>query len=426
MQSNNTSHYREHTRQQDGWTVLAPPPQQAGDLPPPYPPDAPALAPVQAAAAGTAGTNLIFQIPINSNIIGATPVTRAKTYGADVPFAVGYNEICTIMGLDVATACIGYKWDNEKANIPTHALSNATDWKNCLENGIGQTKRARSRIVMCIIKNLNLPVETAGGLALTASTKGGNPKKRKSGGSYPDEKKTFDFTRQYRDLKSHLQCATHKGDLCWVSTMDGSHHRVDAEHTTLWAKEISVGNSDMTRPPENIMFQDFFLPQRKRARTTRPESSTNPCAPTIHVTVNTGGTGTGSANGLTLSPQRRSPLGTITNTNIATSASPIRPDDLAVHQSANVDRGFEVYYPSVAAILQQIDDSGEFADSVPFPTVIFTDALEESQITQVDHVPVFNTEYYVQDIHMTPALAEAFVTESIAAMGRAQKGKGKA
>ncbi|KAJ7672908.1 hypothetical protein B0H17DRAFT_1141011 [Mycena rosella] len=32
----NARHYREHTREQDGWTVLAPPPAVGDDLPPLY------------------------------------------------------------------------------------------------------------------------------------------------------------------------------------------------------------------------------------------------------------------------------------------------------------------------------------------------------------------------------------------------------
>ncbi|KAJ7703977.1 hypothetical protein B0H17DRAFT_1127007 [Mycena rosella] len=32
----NTHHYQDHTREQDGWTVLAPPPAAGDDLPPPY------------------------------------------------------------------------------------------------------------------------------------------------------------------------------------------------------------------------------------------------------------------------------------------------------------------------------------------------------------------------------------------------------
>jgi hypothetical protein len=94
-----------------------------------------------------------FQIPINSNIIGAAPATRTTSYGRDVSFAVAYVELCDMMGLDPATASIGFKWDNEKANAPTHVLANAADWVNCIENGLGQQKRARTRTVVCMIRN---------------------------------------------------------------------------------------------------------------------------------------------------------------------------------------------------------------------------------------------------------------------------------
>ncbi|KAJ7123521.1 hypothetical protein C8R44DRAFT_875711 [Mycena epipterygia] len=155
------SHYCEHTWQQDGWTILAPPyDQSAAELPPPYTPEAAPSATAAIPAAAT-GTTLLFDIPINSNVIGVTLITRTKNYGHTVPFAIGYGEICKMMGLDPSTACIGYKWDNEKTNVPTHGLLNATDWKNCLESGIGQTWRARTRTVTCMIKNLNLPEETA-------------------------------------------------------------------------------------------------------------------------------------------------------------------------------------------------------------------------------------------------------------------------
>ncbi|KAJ7856473.1 hypothetical protein B0H14DRAFT_3642495 [Mycena olivaceomarginata] len=155
----NPSHYREHTRQQDGCTVLAPPPEPAGEQPPPYTPAAApqAAAPVDVAATGMckypcvyrltfrrARTLLSFEIPINGNLIGATPVSYTKKYGRSVPFATAYVEICTMMGIDHSTAALGYKWDNERANVPIHGLDNATDWKNCLDSGIGQTARART------------------------------------------------------------------------------------------------------------------------------------------------------------------------------------------------------------------------------------------------------------------------------------------
>ncbi|KAJ7908047.1 hypothetical protein B0H13DRAFT_1879047 [Mycena leptocephala] len=134
MQSTNStsSHYREHTRQQDGWTVLAPPPA-AAELPPPYAAEEnlmPAAAPVAPAA------TLPLQIPTNSNIIGAAPVTQTRKYACDVPFAIAFLEICNTMGLASSRACIGYKWGNEGVSAPVHQLSNAADWTNCLESGI--------------------------------------------------------------------------------------------------------------------------------------------------------------------------------------------------------------------------------------------------------------------------------------------------
>ncbi|KAJ7653428.1 hypothetical protein B0H17DRAFT_1147140 [Mycena rosella] len=459
MQSNNhnqtPSYYREHTRQQDGWTVLASPPAGPepaihNELPPPYTPVgaavAPAVAPVAALAPApvTGGVTLSFEIPINSNVIGATPVTRTKNYGRAVPFASGYTEICGVMGVDPTTAVVGYKWDNERANVPIHSLVNATDWNNCLEQGIGQTARARTRKVTCIIKNLNLPEETASGVNPTAS------KKRKAAATNSsDDRKTCDYTKEYRELKSHLSCMTHK-DLCFVSTVDGHHHRVEPYHASLWAKKIyslltsfeSVGNASAKRPPENVVFQDFFLPERKKARKTGPDASSNPCAPTIHVTVNTGGSGSGSSSGsVTKSPPRRSPLATITaastnhdnidNPGPASTPNPDIPASLYRSQSHILDENSiseGVHYPPVTDILQLIDDSGIFEGSaaLTFPAIIFADTLRDYQITHVDHVALLDPEFYVDQTNMPVELATLFWEESITALGRAHKGKGRA
>ncbi|KAJ6564862.1 hypothetical protein DFH09DRAFT_1081977 [Mycena vulgaris] len=107
-----SNYYRDHNRQQDGWTVLAPPP----DLPPPY---TQAAAPASAAApTAVTGTSLCFNIPTNTNVIGAVQITQSKKYGCEVPFNTAFLEICNIVGLDPSTAVIGYKWDNDKANAP--------------------------------------------------------------------------------------------------------------------------------------------------------------------------------------------------------------------------------------------------------------------------------------------------------------------
>ncbi|KAJ7865063.1 hypothetical protein B0H13DRAFT_1898816 [Mycena leptocephala] len=77
--------------------------------------------------------------------------------------------------------------------------------------------------------------------------------------------------------------------------------------------------------------------------------------------------------------------------------------------------------PPGASLPKLFADSGE----LDFPVVVFADDLADSQITHVDHVPLLDTSYYVEVIHMPAALVELFVEESIAAMGRAQKGKGR-
>jgi hypothetical protein len=98
--------------------------------------------------------SLAFAIPTNSNVIGAKPVTRSKIYSQTVAFNTAFVEICCIMGLDPSNARIGCNWDNDKSNAPVHAVLTAADWKECLESGIGMTKRARARKVTCIIKNI--------------------------------------------------------------------------------------------------------------------------------------------------------------------------------------------------------------------------------------------------------------------------------
>ncbi|KAJ7830123.1 hypothetical protein B0H13DRAFT_2372118 [Mycena leptocephala] len=394
----------------------------AAELPPPYAAeDNLMLAPVGPAA------TLPLQILTNSNIIGAVSVTRTRKYACDVPFAVAFPEICNTMGLASSHVRIGYKWDNERVNAPVHQLSNATDWTNCLERRIGMQLRARTRTVICVIKNLNLPEETAPVTSSAPSTSiVASGKKRKSSANSPDSKKTFDFTQEYCQLKKHLECATHKGQMCFVSNVDGHHKEADREHVSLWAKEITMGNASLSKPPENIMFQDYFLPAPKRARNardTRVDSSTNPCTPTIHVTVNTRtSTGSSRVSPSPPRPPRCSPLSTITaatananNIDIPSSLYRTQPDT-DIHASGSFR------YPAVMEVLQMIDDSWLLADSgvLDFPIVVFAHDLAQYQITHVDHVPLLDTAFYVPVV-----LAELFVEELIAAMGRAQKGKGR-
>ncbi|KAJ7750176.1 hypothetical protein B0H14DRAFT_3513464 [Mycena olivaceomarginata] len=259
-----------------------------------------------------------------------------------------------------------------------------------------------------MIRNKKLPTETA----TAPAAPGTRGTKRKSAGGpkdTPKGKRTFDFTKESRELSKRLECSTHKDQSCFVSTADGHHVRIEPMNVTLWAKEITMGNATLTRPPENIMFQDCFLPGRKRARTTRSESSSTPCTPTIHVTVNTGNP----------SPPRRSPLATITTSSANTanigSPAPLTCSLSHVLSGQENTGSDEIRYPVVAEILQLIDDSGMF--QLSFPAVIFGDNLREIDITHVDQVPLMDTEFYAKEFNMPLQLAELFVEESIAAMG---------
>ncbi|KAJ6596480.1 hypothetical protein B0H10DRAFT_2232489 [Mycena sp. CBHHK59/15] len=80
----NARHYREHTREQDGWTVLAPPPAAGNDLPPPYTPEADSAP--SAAPASTTALPLAFDVPINSNIVGAAKIRQPFLVLANLKF----------------------------------------------------------------------------------------------------------------------------------------------------------------------------------------------------------------------------------------------------------------------------------------------------------------------------------------------------
>ncbi|KAF8188451.1 hypothetical protein K438DRAFT_1972154 [Mycena galopus ATCC 62051] len=170
---------------------------------------------------------LNFEIPTKSNIVRAAPVVRSNKFGRDVPFAVSYVEICRMMGLDSQAARLGYKWENERTNAPNRRLANADDWEECLENGI--TARARLRHVACVVKNLDFPQET---VPVSAEPIDARKRKRSSN----EERKTFDFTKEYDRLKAHLTCAEHK-HCCYVK-FDSDHQEVNNYRLRLWAKEM--------------------------------------------------------------------------------------------------------------------------------------------------------------------------------------------
>ncbi|KAJ7245970.1 hypothetical protein C8J57DRAFT_1241756 [Mycena rebaudengoi] len=411
------SHYWEHTRQQDGWTVLAPlPGTEPTELPPPpYTEEATAEAASSAPAATAAVApeiTLCFELPTNTNIIGAAVVTRTKNYGRNVPFSVAYPEICCVMGLDPLTARLGYKWDNDRVNTA--------------------------------IRDTEKPTGDLYNQEPAPAAKG-TKRKLDSASSSSSGRRTFDFTKEYFNNKELMKKrnARFAGDKTYEFTLpqegDGQEDDGDISYNAVKGATIRSESSltSAGRIAEELDRDDNDAVEEQRLATSRmlmditshfgrkkfPRPTVE--APTIHVTVNTG---TGGSSSVT-SPPHRSPLAAITAAsanagNIDVPTSLYRSSSDIFDENGGSDA---ISYPPVTEILQLIDNSRIFEDSVTltFPAVVFVDGLQEFQITHVDQVPLLSSEFFVEQMGMPAELAELFVEESIAAMGRAQKGKGK-
>ncbi|KAJ7229066.1 hypothetical protein GGX14DRAFT_385361 [Mycena pura] len=185
----------------------------------------------------------------------------------------------------------------------------------------------------------------------------------------------------------------------------------------------SVGNATQAGPPENLIFQKYFLPeQRKKPHNSMANSSPGASAiPTIHVTVNTGGTSSSTVTPASPSGTARArvPLAPLTAATVNALSTWSGPD---VGGSGSSSSSISSpLYPSVEDILEAIDVSGVFEDSpaLTFPVIIFTDALHSFQITRVDQVPILDTQFYVDQVNMPWELAELFIDQSLDALERA-------
>ncbi|KAJ7573899.1 hypothetical protein C8J56DRAFT_902765 [Mycena floridula] len=158
----NPNYYQHHILQQDRWTCLdeqrstisphdarVPSADTPIDDPPPYLARSSSSHAAAEPAAAETPVNLRIKIPVSSNE----------------------------MGLDVLTAHLGYKYDNERHHDPDHSLNLAVEWRN--------------------VSHQNPPENVA---AIS--------KKRKSGGADSDETdlRMAELTEKYCTLGAHLWC----------------------------------------------------------------------------------------------------------------------------------------------------------------------------------------------------------------------------
>ncbi|KAJ7573642.1 hypothetical protein C8J56DRAFT_1129676 [Mycena floridula] len=418
----NPTHYRQITHQRDGWTCLEATEDQAhrgqapSDDPPPYTPrihrhnarpvHPPPRAEESEDSDDDAPINLRVEVPKRTNVISASVSLETIFLPSTTSFNDAFSRICTVMELDVQTAKIGYKYDKDLKRDPPHALNTSADWEDCVSKGKTQMASARTRVVTCKIENLNPP-------AIVASTS--ISKKRKHGAlddDPSDESKTAQRTALYRELVATLKCQKHEGRYCWVGS-DGECKQVDSYHRDLWITAILMGHASIGRPPENIIFQDFFMNKRPRKARVSPESKAASNQPIIHITVNNPAPSNPASSLPVLKDSAR--VNIDLSPHASSSETPIEIDE-----SPN-------RYPEVSTILSEIEASGRFeALSVGVPFWTFTSALRDDfEIVTVDQAIIPDRNFYVDAVGMTPDLAECLISMSRAAV-RDVKGKGKA
>lgn len=187
------------------------------------------------------------------------------------------------------------------------------------------------------------------------------------------------------------------------------------------------GRAELNRPPENIVFQEFFLPLKKRARAQYMSAS----IPEIHVHVNN------HASPASTRTPSRTPLMSADkiNTNSAFNSELMYSPKKSRHRtyrsvtppspspqpgsSAAAAAPVMIAYPTVLSILEAIDSTGRYS-SLDFPVVIFADELAAWSITNVSHVRILHQDFYISQIGMSTELAEEFVHMAAVAASRAE------
>ncbi|KAJ7586707.1 hypothetical protein C8J56DRAFT_891577 [Mycena floridula] len=244
------------------------------------------------------------------------------------------------MGLDVLTAHLGYKYDNERHHDPDHSLNSAAEWRN--------------------VSRQNPPENVA---AIS--------KKRKSGGADSDETDLCmaELTEKYRTLGAHLWCECKaitrmsKTNIKLFGCKNGSAH----------------GRATLEHPPENIVFQDYFM--HKRQRRSNKSMTAQPSMSAVNVYVNTRPgqssqshqVGTTSQNSVTITSPPKSGRGTLTDSsrqNLPDEAG-TKTTPIEIVESPSPSSG----YPLVADIFCHMDNLPDFRN-LEIPPSTFATYLE--------------------------------------------------
>ncbi|KAJ7599689.1 hypothetical protein C8J56DRAFT_1037261 [Mycena floridula] len=210
-------------------------------------------------------------------------------------------------------------------------------------------------------------------------------KKQKSGGAHSDKTDlcTAELTKKYRTLGAHLWCK-HNKDHCYMKA-NGDH---DNQHQSLWAQEWTHGCAILECPPENIVFQHYFI--HKRQRRSNKSMMAQPSMPAVNVYVNTG-PGQSSQSHQNLPDEA------------GTKTTPIEIVELPSPSEG---------YPLVADILHHMDNLPDFRNLEIPPSTFATYLEHEWELTTVKQAAIVHRDTFIDGASMTLALANTFIALS--------------
>ncbi|KAF8805111.1 hypothetical protein BYT27DRAFT_7105037 [Phlegmacium glaucopus] len=219
----------------------------------------------QVAVAPAPVGNITVRLPLNNKVF------RDIKFPADIPRQDFFDRICANMGLDRATAQLGWKSNDEAKRARAHDLATNNDVDNAF-NAILKMKnntRRQKEVYMEIIHLNPAPVEVA--------------KKKNDGNRATD----FAYGAELRMVQEKLRCAEHAGPnrWCYVSADTPNEHvALGYEEISLWARKIHDNDADpdCVTPPNCLRLDDL----RQRASRVRKNTASKSSLPPIHVHIN--------------------------------------------------------------------------------------------------------------------------------------------
>ncbi|KAI0350328.1 hypothetical protein OH77DRAFT_1514416 [Trametes cingulata] len=217
----------------------------------------------------SSSSQIKISIPRNTGVPGAIVSHVTIQFPLDISFADFFDRVCAQMDLHPANTQIGYKYHTDRVRDPPHRLSNEQELREALDVGANLMQRARSRVIVMEIHNLN-PATTSRKRKGAQECVDGDPNEPST---------TLSFVKELRILKEHLACASHPGRYCYITPFNGTHVHLDTFKLTLWAKKIFLKEATLHQPPDTLGFDHVV---KKPRRTKTPPSSATPA---IHLHI---------------------------------------------------------------------------------------------------------------------------------------------